>query len=60
MEALDFVSDRLKSVIKAYGGHSVALGERTQLATHVSKTFAKAIKSPNHFTHDALCKGSVN
>jgi len=26
----------------------------------VSKTWLKAIKSPNHFTHDALCKGSVN
>lgn len=36
------------------------LGERTQLATHVSKTFLKAMGSPNHFTHDALCKGSVN
>jgi thiosulfate reductase/polysulfide reductase chain A len=43
-----------------HGGHSVVLGERTQLATHVSKTFLKAIGSPNHFTHDALCKGSVN
>jgi thiosulfate reductase/polysulfide reductase chain A len=26
----------------------------------VSKSFLKAIGSPNHFTHDALCKGSVN
>ena len=59
-EALDFVGSELKEVIDKYGGHSVALGERTQLATHVSKTFLKAIKSPNHFTHDALCKGSAN
>jgi len=59
-EALDMVADKLKGVIDKYGGHSVVLGERTQLATHVSKTFLKAIKSPNHFTHDALCKGSVN
>jgi len=59
-EALDFVSDKLKKIIDEHGGHSVVLGERTQLATHVSKTFLKAIKSPNHFTHDALCKGSVN
>jgi len=36
------------------------IGERTQLATHATKTFLKAIKSPNQFTHDALCKGSVN
>jgi thiosulfate reductase/polysulfide reductase chain A len=59
-EALDFVGDKLKKIIDEHGGHSVVLGERTQLATHVSKTFLKAIKSPNHFTHDALCKGSVN
>jgi thiosulfate reductase/polysulfide reductase chain A len=59
-EALDYVADKLKGIIDAHGGHSVVLGERTQLATHVSKTFLKAIGSPNHFTHDALCKGSVN
>ena len=59
-EALDMVADKLKEVIDKFGGHSVVLGERTQLATHVSKTFLKAIKSPNHFTHDALCKGSIN
>jgi thiosulfate reductase/polysulfide reductase chain A len=59
-EALDYVADKLKAIINEHGGHSVVLGERTQLATHVSKTFMKAIGSPNHFTHDALCKGSVN
>jgi thiosulfate reductase/polysulfide reductase chain A len=59
-EALDYVGDKLKGIIDEYGGHSVVLGERTQLATHVSKTFLKAIGSPNQFTHDALCKGSVN
>ncbi len=59
-EALDYVAEKLKEIIEKHGGHSVVLGERTQLATHVSKTFLKAIGSPNHFTHDALCKGSVN
>jgi thiosulfate reductase / polysulfide reductase chain A len=59
-EALDYTADKLKNIIEKHGGHSVVLAERTQLATHVSKTFLKAIKSPNHFTHDALCKGSVN
>jgi len=59
-EAIDYVSTRLGEIIDKHGGHSVALCERAQLATHVSKTFLKALKSPNHFTHDALCKGSVN
>jgi thiosulfate reductase/polysulfide reductase chain A len=59
-EALDYTADKLKKIIDEYGGHSVVLGERAQLATHVSKTFLKAIKSPNYFSHDALCKGSAN
>lgn len=59
-EAIDYVSSRMADIIDKNGGHSIALCERTQLATHVSKTFLKALKSPNHFTHDALCKGSVN
>ncbi len=59
-EALNYVADKLKQVIQTHGAQSVVLGERTNLATHVSKTFMKAIGSPNHFTHDALCKGSVN
>jgi len=59
-EALDYAADKLKGIIEQYGGHSVVFGERTNLNTHISKTFMKAIQSPNHFTHDALCKGSVN
>ena len=59
-EALDMVGDKLKKIIDQYGGHSIVIGERTNLGTHVSKTFLKALKSPNHFTHDALCKGSAN
>ena len=59
-EAIDYVADKLNAIIDKNGGHSVALIERAQLATHVSKTFLKAIKSPNYFSHDALCKGSMN
>jgi thiosulfate reductase/polysulfide reductase chain A len=59
-EALDLIAGKLKEIMQTHGRHSVAFGERTNLATHVSQTFMKAIGSPNHFTHDALCKGSVN
>ncbi len=59
-EALDFVADKLKHIIRKHGPQSVVFGERTNLNTHISKTFMKALGSPNHFTHDALCKGSVN
>ena len=59
-EALDYVADRLKAIVGEFGGQSVVFGERTNLNTHISKTFVKALGSPNHFTHDALCKGSLN
>jgi thiosulfate reductase/polysulfide reductase chain A len=59
-EAMDYISERLKPIIETFGGRSVLWGERTQLSTHASKTFMRAIDSPNHFTHDALCKGSLN
>jgi thiosulfate reductase / polysulfide reductase chain A len=59
-EALDYVGTRLTEIKDTHGGHSIALGERAQLATHVSKTFLKALGSPNYFSHDALCKGSMN
>lgn len=59
-EALDYVADKLSAIIQEHGGHSLVFGERTNLNTHISKTFCKALGSPNHFTHDALCKGSVN
>lgn len=59
-EALDFTAGKLKEIVAAYGPQSVVFGERTNLNTHISKTFMKALGSPNHFTHDALCKGSVN
>lgn len=59
-EALDYVAEKLKKIISEYGPQSLVMGERTNLSTHVSKTFLKALGSPNHFTHDALCKGSVN
>lgn len=59
-EALDYVADRLKEIIGKHGARSVVFGERTNLNTHISKAFMKGLGSPNHFTHDALCKGSVN
>ncbi len=59
-EALDWTANKLKEIIEKYGPESIVLGERANLNTHVSKTFLRAIGSPNHFTHDALCKGSLN
>ncbi|MFZ5647530.1 MAG: molybdopterin-dependent oxidoreductase [Bacillota bacterium] len=59
-EALDYVADRLKEIKEKHGGRSIALTERAHLNSHISKTFMKAIGSPNYFTHDSCCKGSLN
>ena len=59
-QALDYAAEKLKTAIDTYGPQTVAFGERQNLNTHISKTFMRALGSPNHFTHDALCKGSVN
>ena len=59
-EALDYTAKKLKEVMEKYGPQTVVLGERQNINTHITKTFLRAIGSPNHYTHDALCKGSVN
>ncbi|SHE41244.1 thiosulfate reductase / polysulfide reductase chain A [Desulfofundulus australicus DSM 11792] len=59
-EALDYVAAKLAEVKEKYGGRAIALTERAQLNSHISKTFLKALGSPNYFTHDSCCKGSLN
>ncbi|MFH0788834.1 MAG: molybdopterin-dependent oxidoreductase [Pseudomonadota bacterium] len=59
-QALDYAAEKLKKIIETSGPQAVAFGERQHLNTHITKTFMRALGSPNHFTHDALCKGSVN
>ncbi len=59
-EAVDYVAEKLTEIINQHGPQSVVWGERVNLATHVSKTFMRLIGSPNYFSHDSLCKGSVN
>ncbi len=59
-EALHYVAEKINAIRNSDGPQSIVFGERTNLGTHVSKTFMKALGSPNHFTHDALCKGSAN
>ncbi len=59
-EALDYTAERCKKIFEEYGSRSAVWAERTNLITDLSKTFQKAIGSPNHITHDAICKGSLN
>ncbi len=59
-EALDYTANRCKDIFSKYGAKSSVYCERANLISDISKSFQKAIGSPNHFTHDTVCKGSIN
>ncbi len=59
-EALDYIADKLKPIIKKHGGQSVALTERTNLATHVSKTFHEGHRLAQPLHPRRLVQRSVN
>lgn len=54
-EALDFVAGKLKEVIDEYGGRGVVLSDRGGPFTDLTKSFIKALGSPNYFDHDCTC-----
>jgi len=41
--------------MKEYGGKGVALSDRAGLFTDLTKSFVKALGSPNYFDHDCTC-----
>lgn len=59
-EALDHIADKLKASIAADGPRSIALSDRGGFFTDLTRTFVKAIGSPNYFNHDATCGGNVH
>ena len=54
-EALDYVADKLKEVIDEHGGKGVVLSDRGGPFTDLTKSFLKALGSPNYFNHDCTC-----
>ncbi len=59
-EALDFIADKLKTIIENYGAKAIALSDRGGPHTELHKLFLRAIGSPNYFTHHATCSNSVH
>ena len=55
VEALDYVAERLKEVIDQYGGKGVVLSDRGGPFNDLTRSFVKAIGSPNYFNHDCTC-----
>ncbi|RJX34298.1 MAG: thiosulfate reductase [Desulfarculus sp.] len=54
-EALDYIADKLKAIIKKHGGRAVCLSDRGGPFNDLTKAFVKALGSPNYFTHDCTC-----
>jgi len=54
-EALDYVADGLKKVMDKHGGKGVALSDRGGPFGDLTKSFVKALGSPNYYNHDCTC-----
>jgi thiosulfate reductase / polysulfide reductase chain A len=59
-EALDYVADKLREVKKKHGARAIALADRSGPFTDLTKSFLKALGSPNYFDHDDSCAKNVN
>lgn len=59
-EALDYIAEKLKGVTEQYGARAIALADRSGPFTDLTKSFVKALGSPNYFDHDDTCGKNVN
>lgn len=59
-EALDYVCDRLKTVIDAHGARSVALSDRGGPFRDMHRAFLRGLGSPNYCNHDSSCARNVH
>ncbi len=59
-EALDFIAEMLNAVKEKHGAKAIALADRSGPFTDLTKSFVKALGSPNYFDHDDSCAKNVN
>ena len=59
-EALDYISSKLKEIREKHGARAIALGDRGGPFTDLTKSFVKALGSPNYVDHDDSCAKNVN
>ena len=58
-DALDYISDKLKGIIKKHGAKAIALSDRGGPFRDIHRSFLRAIGSPNYFNHDCTCARNV-
>jgi thiosulfate reductase/polysulfide reductase chain A len=59
-QALDYIADKLHDTIEAFGGRGIVLSDRGGPFNDLTRTFVRALGSPNYFNHDAGCGGNVH
>jgi thiosulfate reductase/polysulfide reductase chain A len=59
-EALGYITGKLKIVKNKYGAKAIALADRSGPFTDLTKSFIKALGSPNYSDHDDSCAKNVN
>ncbi len=59
-EALDYIVERLNKIRKKCGGRAIALSDRGGPFIDLTKSFLKALGSPNYFDHDCSCGGNAH
>jgi len=59
-EALGYITGKLKIVKNKYGAKAIALADRSGPFTDLTKSFIKALGSPNYTDHDDSCAKNVN
>jgi thiosulfate reductase / polysulfide reductase chain A len=59
-EALDYVAERLKKLIARHGGRGVVASDGCGASSDLTKSFLKAIGSPNYFNQDCTCGANAD
>lgn len=58
-EALDYIANKLKAIIKKDGARAIALSDRGGPFRDIHRSFLRAIGSPNYYNHDCTCARNV-
>lgn len=59
-EVLEYITKKLKEINKKHGARAIALADRSGPFTDLTKSFMKALGSPNYLDHDDTCGKNVN
>ncbi|HEX8963295.1 MAG TPA: molybdopterin-dependent oxidoreductase, partial [Rhodocyclaceae bacterium] len=59
-EALDYIAAAVKDVMARHGGRAVALSDRGGPFTDLTKSYVRALGSPNYCNHESSCAANAH